>query len=872
MSSAQHQQPQQQHAGERLYQRAIDLERRRAERTAAAATAAVDAAAAAVRVNAASRRMLERPRSASVASRPALHKVRPEVTAAGLAARKAAAELAACTFSPTITSKASRLSSSRAAYSAAGGDTPRADYDACGGGSTYRLSRASDGITGVSERGGGTSASGGRARVSASSREGSAATGSATVFTALYADSARIEAKRAAKRAALQQAELAAAPFKPAVNPHSSALAQARSFAGAKSGGAGGGGGGSDHQLLPSSPQPTAAERLYAEARQTAARLAAKRAALEAQCAAACTFTPAVDARSRQLAARSASSGFSVSATGEGGSSDGASADVFSRLHGEAKAFEAARVKAVADAVAAQRAEDARLGKPAISERSRQIAAAARSVMAHLQAVAVRYAGGGGGGVREQTDATAALGNENEHGGGGDGSSQADSHCPSVPPHAQPSPPPSSSSVFERLYAEATTEGALAALRTELADALAREECTFRPSIMPAGAAAAWRPGSAGARTPLSAQSRPRGSAAALRLPRRSELAGSALIGAATPLPSVSGGGTGGRRGSRSGGADGDDSLARPSVGSGSYYRAGLPSRASTGQRSASLSTATGGGGSGSVRPWSAGGGSRSLFAGSAASTATAGRAGRAVGAGAGAGASVGGGSGSSRPYTASRDIWSELSGERKDTGKLAAIAARLEAAQCSPVPNLGAYTFAAVADGRVRRATSAAPATGSGGSGGGARRRSISSAAGSHNVVSGGLVAAAPGSAASASNAAAKKPAELWDAVVFQVQNEIAAGASPGDITRAARAGRGPGSAVASSERGAGGALRRLSVDEAPLVSPSRTIHDRLYKEGVAKAAPAPSGGGSSSRPQSAASRPASAAPAVGGRRVPFH
>ena len=832
------------HHHDRLYHRAEEYQARRVQlQQTAQAQAAADAVKA-TKVNELSKRLLERPRSASVATRPALHERRPEASQVSLSARKAAQELAGCTFKPAITQKAQKLVRPQSA-------TP------------------------AGTRGGGGSSSNG-------------------VFVKLFDDGSRLEEKRAAKRCALEEAALQGSTFKPAVDPYSAQLAQKRSAAAA-------GGGGS-----------TAAARLYAEAQQTAARLAAKRAALAAQKQASCTFAPQVDARSRQLVQASFA---------------GSGSNVYCRLHDEARQFAVAKAQAMEAAVAAQRAEEAKFGQPDISARSRRIAEAARSVMAHLADVASRYASSSGGGTVEATaEATGEKAVELEGGEpaaadqlgeGGDVSGNDSGDVISAPPALRLLLPSSPSSVFARLYQEATSEAALTSLKAEISQALEMAECTFRPDITTAQQAAV----SAGHGGKVNRVSRSGGSsvtagAGGIRLPSRAQLAG---IGGAGPTTATTTG-IGGRsvtsahsHGRLSGGSFGGEALisgplpslsshsvggyysgtvsggGRPSIG-GKLFGAGggggggpeTPVSRASGAVSASASASV----SGSVRPWSVGG--RSFFNGSAsASTNGYYSGGRRGAAAAATTTSRASNTNHSTPYAASHDVWSSLSAERKDVAKLEAIRLRLEAAQRAPVPNQGVYTFAAVKSGRARpasagpalnsiggggggggtgRPTSAFSAAGGGGKGGAAAACGSSggSISGRHSVTSVGSngpgtrrgASAGPGVLMSSSSAARSvKASDVWTSVVSQVQGEIAAGASPEALIRRAQSARSSTShggsvrsAVSVNKQSAAnatattttaatakpGPLRRLSVDESAVVSPSPSIHERLYRGGA--------------------------------------
>jgi hypothetical protein len=900
-------------AGARLYQRARDLEAKRAA-ALQRLDAAAHAAAASRNVNASSLRMLARPRSATVAARPALHQLRPDATPAAREALRAAREVAGCSFAPAITELARRLprdyrgdrslpryhhpsdgasgcsvsgdeqqqlaasspvsrSSSPSSSGGVGAQGPLSAAALAAGGWRRGSDCGSGGGSSLSDGGDSAAALGAftgldttvvgappcsstaphppppppsrllRARDSAATASSSYSLAS-SVFEQLFADASAIEAKKALRREELAAASMAGATFAPAVNANSGALAErrwrgsaslppfSRPASAAPGVGAGGGGGeagagtpsspdryycesvdgdaggappppppppqpprpraapggaaaalGGARRPLPPSPadargvgsrtHPTApaastlassspprdtgagrnsvTERLYADARLSAARLAAKRAELAEAQARMAPHVPAVNPTSRALAAggggvrsRSRSAGHREGPAGAAGSGGAAAApdkdDVFNRLYSEAQQFQAARARAIAAVVAAQRAQEVGWGTPAISDASRRLARAAQGVMAHLadHVAASRASSSSAAASAADTDrgtagqppaaaAAAAAATATP----ADAAAAAAEHVvvPTTPPTdadtaaaanprpAPPAPPASGSSaasVFERLYAEAHTEAALAALRRDIAAEWELAGCTFRPSISSAASATAATAATAAASSSI-LQRHP------LALRRLS--GGGSLAGAAPAAPRVW------------------------------------------------------------VRPASAGGGARQQQQQQQQQHQQQAPPLPRLGA-----------------YAARGDVWGELACEVKDVAKLDAIRARLEDAQCAPAPNAGRYTFAAVKDGRARPSSASAAVRGA--------------------------------------RAAAAKPADLFPGVVFAVQSERLQLPVPPPLPGAGGAG---GAHARTTSGGSvvlpGGAVQRLGVDDAAGVARgSGALHARLYAEGVAR------------------------------------
>jgi hypothetical protein len=414
----------------------------------------------------------KRPRSASVASRPRLHELRPEKAPEALVQRKIQQEMAGCTFKPAITDKGHKAS-----------PLPKSLLNAVRLDGLLNGTDASDAENNLTAIAAGDGSKGG----SPSKR--------VPVFEAMYAVASATEAKLAARRAQLAEAQSSAFSFHPAVDKRSEKLARRGRSRSLGPAGEGERERGSAAAAAAPDAAGTAAEislqtahRLYANAADIAARLEAKRQELAAVAAAPYTFRPAIDPHSRLMTLstkRFNSSGALVAAAG-GRSSLGAfnghpqraavgdspllndsrfsHASVWDRLYADKDDFEAVRQRAIAEAVDKEMA--AATFTPEINDRSRRMAEAADKVLAALAAM--------------HPSARAKSGEG------------AQSHLLQQQ-QQQTAEDKARAAVWDRLYAKALTEPEMAKLRAEVARRIEMRECTFQPTVLPASAKIAAR-------------------------------------------------------------------------------------------------------------------------------------------------------------------------------------------------------------------------------------------------------------------------------------------------------------------------------------------------------------------------------------------
>jgi hypothetical protein len=208
------------------------------------------------------------------------------------------------------------------------------------------------------------------------------------------------------RRTSVAQQEMAGFTFKPTLNEHSERLA-----------------------TFSMRNSMEASARLYEDAGAIRIRLEEKKAELERRMAKAYTFKPSIDENSRQLFNSARRPGSTTSMLES-------EIPVWERLYDDARVFEDQRARAIAEAVESELMS--LHFTPAISERSRQIAAAADRVLAVL--------------AQQRPDSS-----------------------PSSARRA---------AVWDRLYAQALTEPELRALREEMGRRIELRDCTFNPRTL----------------------------------------------------------------------------------------------------------------------------------------------------------------------------------------------------------------------------------------------------------------------------------------------------------------------------------------------------------------------------------------------------
>jgi hypothetical protein len=365
----------------RLYQEAVEQEERRKER-ARSHLAATTTGLFKPELDAKSLSMAARPTTAYVSQRPQLHERRPENTYDALAARKEELDVSHCTFLPSV----------------------------------------NDSSTVMANRG-----------VEDASRP---------VEERLLFRGQQTLTKRTQRAEELLIAQLAAAPFRPLINPASEKLVE--SVRGRRT------------PLDPATALSDAAQRLYQEAVDMRERKEALRRQDAEAFARQFSFKPTVDEHSAEIVRRNRPA---PSDTQADGATSGPNPVVWDRLYQEANDFAQSRAELIEAAIRRELDETASKPgmepfQPSINDRSRRISKAASSVLEALAAMRPDQ--------MNQLDATA------------DGST-------AEPELTDEVALATSKRVWDRLYSIAVSEPEVRAMREEISAQLELRGCTFRP-------------------------------------------------------------------------------------------------------------------------------------------------------------------------------------------------------------------------------------------------------------------------------------------------------------------------------------------------------------------------------------------------------